>query len=194
MSIPNEAQPVAPKRQRGRDRVEAILEAATGLLHEKSYEAVTMTEVAARSDTAIGSLYRFFPTKTALAAALLERYGAKLIGALDGLVERPGPLTPGDAAEGLMAIVQGLRRDRSMALALIDSEAGLALGKPSLRGPTTERVARLLARLGGRTQAAQAKMVLHLVKAAFALPQDDPALDAEAQAALTAYLERIRDG
>ena len=194
MSMPNNAQPVAPKRQRGRDRIEAILEAATGLLHEKPYEAVTMTEVAARSDTAIGSLYRFFPTKTALAATLLERYGAKLIGALDGLVERPGALTADEAAEGLMAIVQGLRRDRSMALALIDSEAGLAVGRPSLRGPTTERMARLIARLGGRADAAQAKMLLHLVKAAFALPDDEPALDAEAKVALRAYLQQMQAG
>jgi len=53
---------VAPKRQRGRERVAAILDAAAQLFIEQG-QAVTMTEIAARSGTAIGSLYRFFPTR-----------------------------------------------------------------------------------------------------------------------------------
>ncbi|WP_141262560.1 TetR/AcrR family transcriptional regulator, partial [Komagataeibacter diospyri] len=63
MSSPPRSSPLAPTRQRGRDRVEAILAAATTVFAEKSYETATMTEIAARSSTAIGSLYRFFPTK-----------------------------------------------------------------------------------------------------------------------------------
>src|SRR5271165_2435687 len=89
---PNEA--VAPKRQRGRDRVDAILQAATDLFTEKNYDAVSMTEVAIRSSTAIGSLYRFFPTKEALAGALLERYGAHLTEALDAILCKNGALSP----------------------------------------------------------------------------------------------------
>ena len=37
---------------------------------EKGYDAATMTEIAARSGTAIGSLYRFFPSKESLSDAL----------------------------------------------------------------------------------------------------------------------------
>ena len=67
----------APKRERGRQRVAAIMDAAVELFSEKGYDAATMTEIAARSSTAIGSLYRFFPSKEALADALLQRYGLK---------------------------------------------------------------------------------------------------------------------
>jgi AcrR family transcriptional regulator len=58
-----------PKRQRGHLRVAAILEAGVAVFTEKGYDAATMTEIAARSGTAIGSLYRFFPSKDVLADA-----------------------------------------------------------------------------------------------------------------------------
>src|SRR6266700_1792371 len=61
----------APKRQRGRLRVAAILQSAREVFMEKGYDAATMTEIAARSGTAIGSLYRFFPSKESLSDALL---------------------------------------------------------------------------------------------------------------------------
>ncbi len=53
----------APKRQRGRLRVAAILEAGREVFTEKGYDAATMTEIAARSGTAIGSLYPLFPVE-----------------------------------------------------------------------------------------------------------------------------------
>ena len=56
----------APQRSNGRLRVAAILEAAAAVIAEKGYEAATMAEIAARSGTKIGSLYRFFPNKESL--------------------------------------------------------------------------------------------------------------------------------
>jgi len=63
MSIPPSADARAPQRQRGRLRVAAILEAGAAAFREKGYDAVTMTEIAARSGTTFGSLYRFFLRK-----------------------------------------------------------------------------------------------------------------------------------
>jgi AcrR family transcriptional regulator len=60
----------APKRQRGRERVAILLEAAAGIFLEKGYDAATMTEIAAAASSSIGSLYQFFPTKLLLAEAL----------------------------------------------------------------------------------------------------------------------------
>src|ERR1700749_522595 len=54
---------VEPKRARGRARVEAILVAAGQVFAEQGYDRATMTEIAARSSTAIGSLYRLFPAQ-----------------------------------------------------------------------------------------------------------------------------------
>lgn len=43
------------------------MEAAAAVIAEKGYEGATMAEIAARSGTKIGSLYRFFPNKESLA-------------------------------------------------------------------------------------------------------------------------------
>src|SRR5262249_19964005 len=64
----------APQRERGKRRVAALLKAAASSFAEKGYDAVTMTEVAARARAPIGSLYQFFPSKEALADALLDRF------------------------------------------------------------------------------------------------------------------------
>ncbi|MBV0889187.1 TetR/AcrR family transcriptional regulator (plasmid) [Komagataeibacter nataicola] len=195
MSSPPRSSPLAPKRQRGRDRVEAILTAATTVFGEKSYEAATMTEIAARASTAIGSLYRFFPTKDVLAAAVLERYGARLLHALDELVDHDPPLSPRDAAEGLLDIIQRLRTERSVVLSLLDSGITLPDGTRTLRKALIGRMSQLLSRLGGSPgpHDERAVMLLHLVKAIFALPQDHsvsrPAQDKEAVTVLRLYLE-----
>jgi AcrR family transcriptional regulator len=80
-----EAEIKAPKRQRGRARVASLLEAAARVFAERGYEAATMTEIAAKARSSIGSLYQFFPTKPLLAEALhVERLGT-LSATLDAL-------------------------------------------------------------------------------------------------------------
>ena len=49
----------------------AILEAAAAVISEKGYDAATMAEIATRSGTKIGSLYRFFPNKESLADTIV---------------------------------------------------------------------------------------------------------------------------
>jgi AcrR family transcriptional regulator len=61
----------APQRANGRLRVAAILEAAAAVIAEQGYEAATMAEIASRSGTQIGSLYRFFPNKESLADTIV---------------------------------------------------------------------------------------------------------------------------
>ena len=75
----------APQRERGRARVASLTEAAAGVFAEKGYEAATMTEVAARAGAAIGSLYQFFPSKSALAEALHAEQSQDLSARLDSL-------------------------------------------------------------------------------------------------------------
>jgi AcrR family transcriptional regulator len=62
--------------------------AAGELFVERGYEAATMTEIAARAGSSIGSLYLFFPTKSLLAQAMLTEMGDKLSARLDGLASR----------------------------------------------------------------------------------------------------------
>jgi AcrR family transcriptional regulator len=69
---------LAPSQERGVRRVEAILDAANLLLAEVGYDALTLTEVAERSGSAISSLYRFFSNKEELIDALADRVAARL--------------------------------------------------------------------------------------------------------------------
>jgi AcrR family transcriptional regulator len=62
-----------PTHERGRKRVEAILDAAALLFADQGFDAVTMETIAARSETAIGSLYQFFPSKRSVFEAIAER-------------------------------------------------------------------------------------------------------------------------
>ena len=70
------------------DRRQAILGAARRLFLDRGYAATTMPRIAAAADLAPGTLYLYFPGKTALYAELLvEGYGLlekALLEALDG--------------------------------------------------------------------------------------------------------------
>ncbi len=65
---------LAPQRSNGRERVILILEAAAEAIYENGFEAATMKQIAERSGTRIGSLYRFFPTKEILGDALIQKF------------------------------------------------------------------------------------------------------------------------
>ena len=60
-------QPKMPKRKRGIERVEALLDAAAATFLEKGFDAATTSEIAERAGASIGSLYQFFPTKESVA-------------------------------------------------------------------------------------------------------------------------------
>jgi AcrR family transcriptional regulator len=111
------AQP--PKRQRGRVRVAAIMEAGIEVLTEKGYDGATMTEIAARSGTAIGSLYRFFPSKESLADALLAQYAEQTMGRLDEFGKQAATMTLDGVADAFVDFMLVLQAQRSFALALI---------------------------------------------------------------------------
>jgi AcrR family transcriptional regulator len=112
------------KRERGRLRVAAILEAGAQVFAEKGYEAATMTEIAARAETAIGSLYRFFPSKESLADALLENYADLAAANLAALQSQASTWTTRQLADALVDFVLALQNKRQFVLALLDARAG----------------------------------------------------------------------
>jgi AcrR family transcriptional regulator len=63
-----------PQQERAARTHQLFLDTAERLFVEVGYDAMTMTAVAERAGTSIGALYRWFPDKTAAAAALLARY------------------------------------------------------------------------------------------------------------------------
>src|ERR1700740_17555 len=91
----------APRRARGQLRVEAVLAAAAEVFAGKGFDAATMTEIAAQSESSIGSLYQFFRTKEAVAEALLGTQVDALWVRLDGLAERAPALATPDLGHAL---------------------------------------------------------------------------------------------
>ncbi|WP_028346137.1 TetR/AcrR family transcriptional regulator [Bradyrhizobium murdochi] len=67
---------LVPTQQRSRERFEKILQCAAELMAEKGSEAFRMSDVVERSGVPFGSLYQYFPDKTAIIGTLAERYNA----------------------------------------------------------------------------------------------------------------------
>ncbi len=69
MSSPNSLRR-QPKQKRGQQRVAKILTAAAEVFTEVGYTATTTQQIADRANTAVGSIYQFFPDKLAIFHAL----------------------------------------------------------------------------------------------------------------------------
>ncbi|MGV1759293.1 TetR/AcrR family transcriptional regulator [Rhizobium sp. A22-96] len=63
-----------PSQQRGRERVERILAVATELIASNGSDALRMGEIVEKADVSFGSLYQYFPDKTAIIRVLAERF------------------------------------------------------------------------------------------------------------------------
>jgi AcrR family transcriptional regulator len=77
-----------PKRTRGRDTLDRIVEAASALLDEKEFADVSVAEIMARAGMSVGSFYTRFRNKAALLPYLYERYDTGLVGTT-GSILRP---------------------------------------------------------------------------------------------------------
>ena len=157
-----------PKRQRGRLRVAAILETGRDVFIERGYDAATMTEIAARSGTAIGSLYRFFPSKESLADALMQQFGQRMTDGLSTLAELSSDMTPEALATALVDLMLGLKEERSFIIALMDARGGNAELKARYRDVTLQGalnvVRQVVPHLPRAKSEAMAIVLLHVLK------------------------------
>jgi AcrR family transcriptional regulator len=99
-------------------RHEAILQAARDLATEGGMAAVQIAPVASRAGIAAGTVYRYFPSKIELVAALVEALSAAEIAAL----QRAGDAAPGPVSALAAVIATFAARalaDRRLAFALI---------------------------------------------------------------------------
>lgn len=72
----------APRQQRSRATVDAIVEAAARILARRGWAHFTTNEVATVAGVSIGSLYQYFPNKLALAEAIRRRHLDDVLGVL----------------------------------------------------------------------------------------------------------------
>lgn len=106
-----------PSQRRSRERVERMLAAAAALIAEKGSDAMRMGEVAEKAGVSIGSLYQFFPDKSAIIRTLAQRYNAE-----------------GRACiEAALATPSSMKAFRAAFIGLIDTYYGLFLAEPVRR-------------------------------------------------------------
>ena len=155
-----------PTQQRSRERVERMLSAASSLIAEQGSDGMRMGEVAARAGVPIGSLYQFFPDKSAIIRALAERFTADSRACIDGALG--GVRNRGDL--------------RTAFSDLVDTYYGIFLAEPVMRdvwsGTQADKTLRELELADSR---ASAKTLID------ALSRIKPSADPEMQAA-TAFL------
>jgi AcrR family transcriptional regulator len=105
----------------GRQRVAELMEAAAAVIQERGFEAATMAEIAERADAKIGSLYRFFPNKDAVAEALMQHYGEVLEAEYDRIGTQASDASPEAVADLLIDLLVKLHPQTKAMTALLDS-------------------------------------------------------------------------
>jgi AcrR family transcriptional regulator len=151
-------------------RHDAIVAAARAIAGEGGMAAVQIAAVAARAGIAAGTVYRYFPAKTDLVAALLDEIAATEIGALRrAAAGAPGPLSALSAA--IVTFAVRALRERRLAFAAVAEPVDAELDAVRLAFRQS-----LAAEFGARIAAAIAES---------RLPDQDAAL---AAAALTGLL------
>nr|WP_244312632.1 TetR family transcriptional regulator [Microbispora hainanensis] len=124
-----------------------IVQAAAALASRGGVEAMQMRTVAERAGVALGTLYRYFPSKMDLVVAVV----GEEIDLLESSIERRPPQAAnpaGRAVDVLMRATRGLMREPELADALIRS-----LIMAEVEAPFGDRMASLLLRVAadGRT-------------------------------------------
>ncbi|MFD7786278.1 TetR/AcrR family transcriptional regulator [Streptomyces nojiriensis] len=194
----------APVQQRSADRLARILDACAELLDETGYDNLSTRAVALRAGVPIGSVYRFFGNKRAMAIALAHRNLDRYV---DGIADRLTDLPATHWRPVVDAVLdEYLAMKRSVpGFALVD----FGVPAPPAEGPEAEpnhqvaaRLTELLsAHLALTPDATLERAVLVAVEATDALiqlafradPAGDPGIVAETRAMMHAYLARVLD-
>ena len=154
-----------PKQARSKFLVDAIMTASAQLLRELGPEATTTNLIAERAGVSVGSLYQYFPNKSALYTELARRHVARLEQDLQPVLERV-------ATEPIPALFRGVV-ESLFQVATVDAPLYAALHRLSLWGQTSDVMLefryRAEARLG---------VLFMLRQADFPQPLPDPELAA----------------
>ena len=132
-----------PRQERGERRVAQLLDAAAAVIAATGYEAATMCAIAERAGAPIGSLYQFFPNKTAITHALRRKFGSDYEDLLIALEEEASGLSLQRLVERLLRMSVRFVHDHPAFPALLDAPASTR-SPASLRNTVRMRLARCL--------------------------------------------------
>ncbi|MDJ0343113.1 TetR family transcriptional regulator [Streptomyces sp. H10-C2] len=197
-----------PVQQRSTERLTRILDACAELLDEGGYESLSTRAVAARAAVPIGSVYRFFCNKRAMADALAHRNLDRYLDRVTARLAEPASAAPGRRRTGgLLSLDLAIDVVVDEYIAMKGVTPGFELVEFGISGEPNHHLAdRLLALLAGRLGLDPEDVYTRLtfvisVEAADALiqlafrtdPSGDPAVIAETKRLLRAYLDRAAD-
>lgn len=180
---------VLPSSRRGRKTFERIFEATTALAAELGFEGVNTNLIASRAGVNIASLYRYFPNKQAIFAAISERLTADFKTEISGLVAQIDAGRPWKEAVADGMRLAANRRLISPGSRSIRIAIRLSPELQELDALETRAVSAMLADLMMRRSGAEperailaARVAIELAAAILDLLLSEPASDAEALA------------
>jgi len=109
-----------PQQTRGKRRVSGFLRAAASVITETGYERATMSAIAERADSSIGSLYQFFPNKRSVAEALRDEYVKEIEQSWTALSHKASVLTAENLTCRLIKLQIEIIKSHPALLALLD--------------------------------------------------------------------------
>jgi AcrR family transcriptional regulator len=137
-----------PVQARSAASVEAIREAAVQVLLKEGKEQLTTRKVADRAGVSVGTLYQYFPNKSALLQAVLRNHLEGVAGAIHAVCEEWKGASLDEMA---IALVEGFMKaklrhvEASRALYFVSDDVG---GMAIARGHAARNVAAVAAMLG----------------------------------------------
>ena len=190
---------VKPQQERATLRLANFLDAAAKLFEEIGYEAATMTAIAERSGSGIGTLYHYFPDKQSMAFALLNQYAQEIEAHWKPLMEQTETLSHAAFAETFLERITEFLRQRPAYLKLLAAPIRFS------RDPAARRALRVAIADAFRAKAPSltnekamlaANITLQIVKGMTTLyaeagPGEKPLIVAECKKALTLYLGSV---
>jgi AcrR family transcriptional regulator len=190
---------VEPQQERATRRLANFLDVAAVLFVEIGYEATTMTSIAERSSSGIGTLYHYFPDKQSIAFALFDQYTQKVEAYWKPLIDEAATLSHTAFAETFLERVIEFLRDRPAYLQLLAAPFRLSrdpAAPKALRVAIANAFRAKCPALTSENAMLAANITLHMVKGMTTLyaeagSREKPLIIAEYKKALTLYLGSV---
>jgi AcrR family transcriptional regulator len=131
-----------PQQKRGQRRVARLLRAAASVIAEVGYKPATMSAIAERAGSSIGSLYQFFPNKESVVEALRAQYVKELEKLWTRFASDSRSLTTGELVSRLVDSLIQFAETHEAFLALL--EAPPTANSPRRREIIRTRIARMI--------------------------------------------------
>jgi AcrR family transcriptional regulator len=188
-----------PQQERATRRLAGFLEAAEDLFVEVGFEAATMTAIAERSGSGIGTLYHYFPDKQSIAVALMKQYGQEIEAHWKPLMQQAETLSHREFADRFIECITEFVQERPAYLKLHAAPIQFSrnpAARKALRVAVADAFRAKDPSLSNERALLTANIALQMIKGMTTLyaeagPREKPLVVAEYKKALTLYLGSV---